>query len=248
MSLPRFYFSAPLSPADIGRDVNADEAASRHIAHALRMRVGDRITLFTGRGGEFAATITHIDKRAVTVRIDAFEPIERELSHPVALVQALIAVDMMDVVIRKATELGATTIVPLIAERSQRSPDTRSTKRIQRWRQIAVAACEQCGRNRIPIVCEIELLTTWLDRHAAETAAVMLTPDASVSLLAALHARSPRAILIGPEGGFTEREIDHARAHGVALARFGARVLRAETAAVAALAVVNAIDDRAIAT
>lgn len=243
MSAPRFHFPARLGSEDVGRELDVDEATSRHIAQALRMRVGDRLTLFTGDGGEFAATILRIAKRGVGVRIESFDAVERESHHRVTLVQSLIAVDMMDLVVRKSTELGVAEIVPVIADRSQRSPDTRSAKRIARWRQIAVAACEQCGRNRIPAIAAIVPLSDWIESVDEGSAAVMLAPTASASLPALARARFPHTLAIGPEGGFTDAECDRAQRNGIALAHFGRRILRAETAALAALAAIEAIDD-----
>jgi 16S rRNA (uracil1498-N3)-methyltransferase len=213
---------------------------ARHIAQALRMRVGDALTLFTGSGGEFAATITRLDKNGVVVRVGVFDPIEREAPHAVTLVQSIIAADMMDLVVRKAVELGAAAIVPVVAERSQRSPETRMVKRVERWRQIAVAACEQCGRNRVPEIAEILPLSVWLGRVATTFEGLMLAPNATLSYATAIKGKPPRFIVVGPEGGFTAPERDEAERRGVTLVRFGSRILRAETAALAALSVIVA--------
>src|SRR5438270_9862435 len=194
MHAPRFFFPALLSTSDQGRDIELAPETSRHVAQSLRMRVGDALTLFTGGGGEFAATIARIDKRGVAVRVGAFDPVEREAMHGVTLVQSIIAADMMDLVVRKAVELGAAAIVPVVAERSQRSPEARVAKRIERWRQIAVAACEQCGRNQVPEIAEIILLSAWLDGHATSGEALMLAPDAATSYATAIKKRYPRFI------------------------------------------------------
>jgi 16S rRNA (uracil1498-N3)-methyltransferase len=207
------------------------------------MRVGDALTLFTGNGGEFVATIVRIDKREVAVRIGAFDPVEREASHAMTLVQSVIATDMMDLVVRKSVELGVAAIVPVIAARSQRSPEAREARRVERWRQIAVAACEQCGRNRVPEIAEITPLSAWLDTRAAGAEALMLVPDATASYATVVKKRHPRFIVVGPEGGFAPQERDDAKRRGVTFARFGPRILRAETAALAALSVIVAIED-----
>jgi len=248
MHAPRFFCTTPLSVDDQGRELNIAGETARHVAQALRMRVGDALTLFTGDGGEFVAEITRIDKRDVAVRIGAFDPVEREASHAVTLVQSIIAADMMDLVVRKSVELGVAAIIPVIAARSQRSPEAREAKRAERWRQIAIAACEQCGRNRVPEIAEIGPLSAWLDSHATSRVALMLAPDASVSYGATIQTSVPRFIIVGPEGGFTPQECGEAERRGVTLARFGPRVLRAETAALAALSVIVAIEDDAAPT
>ena len=248
MHVPRFFCTPPLSTVDQGGELDLPRETARHIAQALRMRVGDALTLFNGNGGEFAATITRIDKRGVAVRVGSFDPVEREAPHAVTLVQSIIAADMMDLVVRKAVELGAAAIVPIVAERSQRSPEARAVRRVERWRQIAVAACEQCGRNHVPEIAEIMPLSAWLDRDAESIEALMLAPDAATSYATAIKKRHPRFIVVGPEGGFTAPERDEAERRGVTLVRFGSRILRAETAALAALSVIVAIEDDAAPT
>jgi 16S rRNA (uracil1498-N3)-methyltransferase len=248
MHAPRFFCTTPLSVDDQGRELDLPRETARHIAQALRMRVGDALTLFTGSGGEFAATVTRIDKGGVAVRVGAFDPVEREAPHAVTLVQSIIAADMMDLVVRKAVELGTAAIVPVVAERSQRSPEARVAKRVERWRQIAVAACEQCGRNRVPEIAEIISLSAWVDSHATSGEALMLAPDAATSYATAIRKRHPRFIIVGPEGGFTAQELDEAERRGVTLVRFGSRILRAETAALAALSVIVANEDDAAPT
>ena len=213
--------------------------AGRHVAQALRMRTGEPVVLFTGEGGEYEATIDAIDRHEVVVHVDRHVAIERENAHPVTLVQAVIAADMMDFVVRKAVELGVAAIVPVQAARSQRVPGERIAKRVAHWRQVAIAACEQCGRNRIPPVADVVPLAQWLgsSKHAD---AVILDASAAQSL-AARAAREPTdAIVCGPEGGFTPEELAAASARGIAAAHLGPRVLRAETAPLAALATLNA--------
>ena len=234
MHSPRFFCATPLADASGALDLPRD--AARHIAQALRMRVGDAVTLFNGAGGEFAATIARIDKRGVAVHVGAFDPVEREAAHPPTLVQSIIAADMMDLVVRKAVELGVAAIVPVIAERSQRAPETRTSKRVERWRQIAVSACEQCGRNRVPAIGEPIALSSWLEHEAAGPRIVLLAADAPATFSAILRQAVPPFVVIGPEGGFTPTEMDHAQRRGALLARLGPTVLRAETAALAALA------------
>jgi len=242
MNSPRFYCATPLSAAGDMSELELPSSAARHIAQALRMRVGDAVTLFNGEGGEFAATIARIDRRGVAVHIGAFNPLERETSHPTTLVQSVIAADMMDLVVRKAVELGAGRIVPVFAEYSQRTPEARTAKRVERWRQIAISACEQCGRNRVPAIEDVAPLSSWLDSDGRGTGVVMLAPEAPIVYGEFLRKAVPRSIVIGPEGGFTRQECDQAQRNGATLARLGRAWLRSETAALAALAAIVAQD------
>jgi 16S rRNA (uracil1498-N3)-methyltransferase len=242
MSAPRFFVDRPLPHTPTGRDFELPEAAARHVALALRMRPGDALALFDGTGGEFAATITRIDKRGVAASIDRFDPVERESPHRVALVQAVIANDPMDWAVRKAVELGVAVVQPVLAARSQGSArGEKSERRLAHWRGIAVAACEQCGRNRVPDVLPVVTLADWLDGPGAATGRVLvLAPGAPRSLADACAAALPAAVIVGPEGGFTDDELALAARRGVERVGLGPRVLRAETAAVAALAIVGA--------
>ncbi|HJU21920.1 MAG TPA: 16S rRNA (uracil(1498)-N(3))-methyltransferase [Casimicrobiaceae bacterium] len=214
--------------------------AARHVALALRMRAGDALTLFTGSGGEFVGAIERIDAHDVIVRIDRHDPVERESAHPVTLVQSLIAAEMIDFVVRKAVELGAVAIVPIVAGRSQAIPAERAVKRIAHWRQIAISACEQCGRNRVPDIRDIVTFGDWLASCSPATTAI-LDRDAPRSLAAFARESPPDAIVVGPEGGFTHEEVRSATTRGATRVRLANRVLRSETAAIAALATLEAI-------
>jgi 16S rRNA (uracil1498-N3)-methyltransferase len=194
------------------------------------------MTLFTGKGGEYAATIADVGKRGATVRIDAFDPVERESPAAVTLAQAVAANDAMDLAVRKSTELGVAAIQPLITARSVPLPHgERRDKRLAHWRQIAAAACEQCGRNRVPDIRAVVTLADWLD--AWRGGGVVLVPGAEQPM-ARLPA-APSTLLIGPEGGLEAGEIAAAQAAGFVAARLGPRVLRTETAGMAALTAVN---------
>jgi len=239
MLTPRIFVGTQAPPSP-GADYALSDAAARHVAHALRMRAGDRLALFTGEGGEFTAAIARIDRGGVVVRVERHDAVEREAPAPIVLVHAVIASDMMDFVVRKAVELGAAAVVPVQCARSQGLPQARVARRVQHWRQIAVAACEQCGRNRVPEVADIVPFAQWLEGAGANRAA-LLQAGAAHSLAHVARAAPLRAIAVGPEGGFTPEEAAVAVERGLALAHLGARVLRAETAAIAALATVNAI-------
>ena len=235
---PRF-FVGDLALAE-GAEAELPQAAAHHATRVLRLATGDAITLFDGRGGEYVARLLHIDKRGARVGIGHFSAIERELGVAVTLAMSVIATDPMDIAVRKAVELGVARIEPVVAARSQGSAGgERSARRVEHWRQIAQAACEQCGRNRIPPVVDAVPLDDWLAAAGPDDA--ILAPQALQSLAQRAAAKVPRAILVGPEGGFTDHEIATAQQRGMAQVRMGTRVLRAETAALAALAIIGAI-------
>ncbi len=238
MAAPRFFVRLELTPTAIGQTLPLPEPAAHHAIRVVRLGAGDALTLFTGAGGEYAATIADIGKRGAAVHIEAFDPVERESPVAVTLAQAVAANDAMDLAVRKATELGVRAIQPLLTGRSAPlPPGERRDKRLAHWRQIAVAACEQCGRNRVPEIFAAVPLAAWLD--AWRSGGVAFAPDGEQSM-AALPA-APSAVLIGPEGGLAPGEIAAARAAGFIVARLGPRVLRTETAGMAALAAVNVL-------
>jgi len=239
MGAPRFHVGPGLTAADIGRELPLPEPAAHHALRVLRLAIGDAVTLFTGEGGEYAGTLTHADRRIAWARVDAFAPVERESPLAVTLVQALPATDTMDFVVRKAVEMGVREIVPVTSERSARVPaGERGDKRVAHWRQIAVAACEQCGRNRIPAVHEPVALSAWLAARPPR-AGFLLAPTAASGWAAVPAPVGPLDLLIGPEGGWTAEEMDRARRAGVTEVRMGPRVLRTETAGIAALAAIG---------
>lgn len=236
---PRVYVGDATTPPVAGAPFKLPAAAARHVAYALRMRRGEPLVLFTGAGGEWPAAIVTVSRSEVVVVPERHDPVERESAREVTLVQAVIAADTMDLVVRKAVELGAARIVPVLAERSQMFDGGRLARRHLHWRQIAVAACEQCGRNRIPSLDEPVRWSDWVAAGLARETAPVLVDRGATQSLAAVHAASPAGVvIIGPEGGWTGAEIDSAVSRGARVAHLGARVLRAETAALAALAIV----------
>ncbi len=225
-----------------GANAQLPEAAAHHAARVLRLSAGDAITLFDGSGGEYQATIAQIDKRGVHVEIGHFATVERESNAAVALVMSVIATDTMDIAVRRAVELGVARIEPVLAARSQASSrGERGARRVAHWRQIVQAACEQCGRNRLPAVAEIVPLAERLNQAGEQD--VMLVPGARMSLARRAGASTPHALIVGPEGGFTDAEVALAERHRASQAHMGPRMLRAETAAIAALAIVSALVD-----
>jgi len=242
MSVPRFHVAKRIA-AHAGDVISLPEGVAHHAARVLRLSVGDAVTLFDGQGGEYAATLSHVDKRSARVTIDAFDPVDRESPLDVTLVQAVLATDAMDYAVRKAVELGVTRIAPVLAQRSQRSLDgEKGEKRLMHWRSISIAACEQCGRNRVPMVDAAVPWDKWLREVAAASLPIAIALPGARESLAALAVRAvPRSMVIGPEGGFSEAESSACVASGGIAVHLGARVLRAETAAVAALAMLAAV-------
>jgi 16S rRNA (uracil1498-N3)-methyltransferase len=238
MATPRFHCPHKLHA---GQALDLPAGAAHHAARVLRLRVGGTVTLFNGEGGEYAAVIDAIDRERVRVTVERHMPLERESPLKVTLVQGVSARERMDIAIQKAVELGVERIAPVMTERSiVRLSGERADNRVHHWQQVVVAACEQCGRNRVPIVDKLVPFVTWLD-NAAAGARWMLLPDAEHALRALHEPTGPIELLVGPEGGFTEGEITAAVNAGFTPIRLGPRVLRTETAAPALLAAVQAL-------
>lgn len=215
-------------------------AAAHHLARVLRAREGDSLILFNGRGGEYPARIASIAKNSVVVVVGACLPVERESGLQITLVQALQAADKMDTTIQKAVELGVSRIVPVASERSVlRLTGERAEKRLDHWRQVAAAACEQCGRNKLPEIAAISPFSAWLGEASAVPLRLLLSPT-GVDGLSSCERSTQIELLIGPEGGFTDVEIDDAARVGYRALRLGPRVLRTETAGLAVVAALQA--------
>ena len=240
MAAPRFFVPQPLAPGLVGETIALPEAAAHHATRVLRLAVGDALTLFDGGEGEYAATLARADKRGASVRVLRFDRVDRESPLAVTLAQGIAASDAMDQAVRKATELGAAAIQPLVTARSAPLPSgERGDRRLVHWRQVAVAACEQCGRNRVPAVLPPQPLGEWLAAWGG--GGILFSPEADRPLAQLAQPPAPLALLIGPEGGFDAREVAAARAKGFHAVRLGPRVLRTETAAVAGLSVLQAL-------
>ncbi len=220
----------------VGGAVELPEGPAHHVLKVLRLRPGARLVLFDGEGGEYVAELIDCSRHAVA-RVLEFDPVEREPGCEIVLAQALAAGDKMDWVVQKAVELGASRIVPVAAERSVvRLAGDRAQRRVFHWREVAAASCEQCGRNRVPVVDEIVPLRTWLGSLDGEALRCVLAPGAAQRLSALAGEASPLTLLVGPEGGLTEGELAAALACGFVPAALGPRVLRTETAGAAAIA------------
>lgn len=240
MPAPRFHVAVPLLPGIVGASAPLPADVVHHAIRVLRLPVGSPIRLFDGTGGEYHAAIDRIDRHGASARVDRFDPVDREWPQAPVLALSVVASDSMDASVRKAVELGAAAIVPVVAARSQRTSP--GAKHLLHWRAIAIAACEQCGRNRVPSIAEPLAFHEWLRGDvAAQGPAVIAGPGAAVSLAAFAMRAAPRVVAIGPEGGFAEQETALAVARGFVPVHLGPRVLRADTATVAALATLAAL-------
>jgi 16S rRNA (uracil1498-N3)-methyltransferase len=243
MRLTRCFVPPPLVAGDTRL---LPDAAATHVARVLRARAGQLLTLFDGRGGEYDATILAIDRHGVRVHLDLHRAVERESALRVTLLQALARGERMDLIVQKATELGVASIVAWGGERSVvRLDDAGLARRCEHWRAIAISACQQCGRNRVPAIDAAADLAGACAR--ADTAAVrlLLAPDAQHALTSVVEQSALQAagvtLAVGPEGGFSDAELALASHQGFQSCRLGPRVLRAETAPLAALAALQAV-------
>jgi 16S rRNA (uracil1498-N3)-methyltransferase len=237
--LTRLYFPGELAP---GRDCALPQQQARHAARVLRLRTGDAVTLFNGNGVEHDARVARVAGNSVTVRVGEARSCARESPLEIVLGQALSGGERMDYTVQKAVELGVAAIHPLASTRSVvRLAGERAEKRVAHWQAVAVAACEQCGRNRVPPVAPVAELAAWLARPAAGEQRLLLSPAGDAGLRTLQRPAAAIVLLAGPEGGFTPGEEAAARASGFIPVRLGPRVLRTETAAVAAVAALQAL-------
>ncbi len=234
MSLPRIHCALPLATGSV---IDLPPGAARHV-QVLRLQPGGLITLFGGeQGGEFEATVEHMGRSDVRVLVGPHHALEREPARAVHLVLGMPANDRMDWLVEKATELGVASIQPVVTERSVlRLNGERAQKKREHWQAVAVAACEQCGRNRVPPVHAVRSLSDWLAQPADGPQRLLLSLRAGASPVhATAVAGSAVTFLSGPEGGLSPAEEDAAIAAGFTPVTLGPRVLRAETAPLAAL-------------
>ena len=205
------------------------------------MQPGETVTLFNGEGGEYDAVIERMGRSEVLVLVGDHRAVERETARAVHLALAMPANERMDWLVEKAAELGAASIQPLVSERSVlRLAGERATKKQQHWQGVAAAACEQCGRNRVPQVHDVASLSDWVASCDSDAARLLLSPEEGARPLhAAAPGSAPVWVLSGPEGGLSPGERERALAAGFAAVSLGPRILRAETAPLAALAVLT---------
>jgi 16S rRNA (uracil1498-N3)-methyltransferase len=235
--LPRIHCDQRLGP---GAQFSLAAEAAQHVAKALRLKTGDAIVVFDGSGGEYDATLTRIDKDRVDVKVGAWRDADVDPPIRLGIAQGLPEADKMDWIIQKSVELGAAWIQPIVCDRSVvRIAGERAVRRESHWKRVAIAACEQSGRNRIPEVRPTLGFMSWI-AVAADVPRWVLTPGAT-SIASKPNPGPALELLIGPEGGLSEREQELALSQGAEPVALGPRVLRAETAPMAALAAVNAL-------
>jgi 16S rRNA (uracil1498-N3)-methyltransferase len=251
MTLPRFYCPVDIS---IGQIIELPASIAHHAARVLRLEPGSELILFNGHGGEFRSVIAHIGRNSATAVIEKHLAIERESRLSITLAQAICASEKMDWLVQKAVELGVNRIQPLATKLSVvRLSAERGEKRLNHLRKVVISACEQCGRNRVPDVRAPVPLREWLgDRigdvqnqacEEAPSSCFMLSPAANEGLryYSGTPAKTAITLLVGPEGGFARDEEEAALAAGFIPLRLGPRILRTESAALAAVAAMQAL-------
>jgi 16S rRNA (uracil1498-N3)-methyltransferase len=232
--MPRFFCPQPLLP---GTTVDLPETVAHHL-HVVRQQPGAELVLFNGQGGQVRARLVEIGKRRASAEVIAHEAVEVELPWAVTLAQGLPEGSKMDWIVEKAVELGVAAIVPLAARRSVvKLSGERADKRLAHWQGVVVSASEQCGRNRLASVAPVEEFGRWVALPSPGPR-ILLSPRATQSLAGWARTKAPcdLTLLIGPEGGLSDEEENSALAQGAIALSIGPRVLRTETAGLAALA------------
>jgi 16S rRNA (uracil1498-N3)-methyltransferase len=237
--VPRFHVDAPLRA---GGACTLPEDTAHHAIHVMRLREGDEAILFNGRGGEYAARVASMQRLRVSLDVLQHRAIERESPLQVALVQGVSSGERMDYTVRKAVELGVASIHPVLTARSVARPKgERADNRRAHWQKVAISACEQCGRNRIPEVRPLLSVTDALRALPDEAMKILLSPSSELAFSKALDDKTAFVIAAGPEAGFDGEEEAAFAAAGFNPLKLGPRVLRTETAALAALAALSAL-------
>ncbi|GLQ94741.1 16S rRNA (uracil(1498)-N(3))-methyltransferase [Dyella acidisoli] len=236
----RIHVDQPLTPA---ATLSLPVQAAEHVARVLRMNAGDALTVFNGDGYDYVTTIVSVGKRDVVVHIDGCEEVANESPLQLTLAQGVARGEKMDLIVQKATELGVARIVPLFTERSEVKLDpARAEKRLQHWRAVAASACEQSGRVRLPEVMPAQPLQTWLEGLANDGAQrLALLPEGTQRAREVRFSESGGLLVVGPEGGLGERDVAALREAGFRGLQLGPRILRTETAGLAALAALQAL-------
>jgi len=240
MRIPRIFTDQPLSS---GTNLTLTGSAARHLFSALRMSPGQEITLFNGLGGEFSATLTTTAKSQVDVSVGECCEIDRESPLKLHLVIAVSRGERMDWIVQKATELGVTEITPLFSERTEvKLNGERLEKKLRHWQQVSISACEQCQRNRVPTINNALTLDQWLSQsHEDPQQLKLVLHHRSDKTLAQHQPPENICLLVGPEGGLSDSEIERAMDRGFAALTLGPRVMRTETAPLAAISIMQSL-------
>ena len=240
MAITRLFVRGDLQP---DQALQLDEEQSRYVARVLRLRVGDAIAVFNGESGEFSATVSSLGKTSAAIAVGAALESSTESPLKVHLVQGVSRGERMDLIVQKATELGVKRISPVLTEYGVVKLDrSRAAKRREHWQKVAESACEQSGRIRPPLIDDPLSLKAWLGAKTPESDVdLILQPDATTPMASLQPPRTKVCLLIGPEGGFSDTEYDDASVAGFTSVSLGPRVLRTETAAIAAIAVAESM-------
>ncbi|HET8802118.1 MAG TPA: 16S rRNA (uracil(1498)-N(3))-methyltransferase [Marinobacter sp.] len=233
MRIPRIYTDSALRE---GATAELDENAAQHVGRVLRMQPGQELRLFNGDGNDYPATITSASKKNVEVQVGTPDANPAESPLDIILGQALSKGDRMDYAVQKAVEMGVTRIVPLTTERCDvKLKGDREDKRLRHWQSVAISAAEQCGRARVPDILPVMTVTGWLE-HTRDCEVRLVLHHRTEQSLDAMAKPTRVALMIGPEGGLSADEISQAESEGFLPVALGPRVLRTETAPVAAMA------------
>jgi 16S rRNA (uracil1498-N3)-methyltransferase len=236
----RFYHSKPIN---INETIVMDNFAAHHALKVMRLKINDQLILFNGDGSDFTGQVIRISKRQVEVSIKSKKNIKNESNLKVILLQALTSSEKMDLIIQKTTELGISEIQPIICERSiVKIKKEKIEKKLSHWLQVSIAACEQCGRAKIPTIHKPENIIKYLEKitDSDKITKIILSPEATKSLDNVTHNMKRNIIvLIGPEGDFTKQELDFSIQKGFSPIKIGPRILRTETAPMCILSILQ---------
>jgi 16S rRNA (uracil1498-N3)-methyltransferase len=236
--IPRIFQDFPLAEA---QTIELEAQAAVHIARVLRLREGDVVVVFNGKGGEYHGCISQLQKRSVQVQLQEFKDSEVESPLDIVLAQGISRGERMDFTVQKAVELGVKQIQPLVSERTVVNLNSeRKQRRREHWQSIVQSACEQSGRNFVPLVNEVESLPVWVNKLGGGNKFVLNHRAAQGVQDLRVDTTQPVYMLIGPEGGLNSAEIEHAEETGFISVRLGPRVLRTETAALAFISLLQA--------
>jgi 16S rRNA (uracil1498-N3)-methyltransferase len=240
MRIPRVYIAQPLQT---GQDALLPEQAGEHIVRVLRLERGHPLILFNGDGREYDATLSSLARRAVSAEVIAVRAVDRESPLPLTLAQGIARGEKMDWILKKATELGVARIVPIVTERTEvKLDEERAERRMLHWASVIDGACEQSGRTRLPVLDPPQRLDRWLGSLDADTSLrLALLPDGDVVARALPTMTHGATLCVGPEGGLSENDVTLLRQTGFLGLRLGPRILRTETAGIAALAALQAL-------
>jgi 16S rRNA (uracil1498-N3)-methyltransferase len=240
MRIPRVYIAQPLQT---GQDALLPEQAGEHVVRVLRLERGHPLILFNGDGCEYDATLSSLARRAVSAEVVAVRAVDRESPLPLTLAQGIARGEKMDWILKKATELGVARIVPIVTERTEvKLDEERAERRMLHWASVIDGACEQSGRTRLPVLDPPQRLDRWLGSLDADTSLrLALLPDGDVVARALPTMTHGATLCVGPEGGLSENDVTLLRQTGFLGLRLGPRILRTETAGIAALAALQAL-------